>query len=859
MHELEGVAVAHRQDVGVVVEDVDHVDIVVQLARLFGVEELPHLEALPRRPADLVGGRRVDREAVAVEVDHKELHGVNGPGDDDAVDEPALRGHRRRAGLDDGLCDQDVHAVGHRRLLDALRDAHVGRQVRGVDLELASDGALDGPAVVEAAAEVHPAVLARQPLLQARVAAVRRQHRRPVDGAEHLRERDHRHVRELVEGDGLLLQRPPDHEESVAVVLVRVAEELVHDPVDDLRDLVHEGHDVVLEHLGRHAEVPDARHADDALDGDALDHRVHAGAVDAVHVVLDDVGAGLPETYGQQGPELDDGLLEDRRLHELGRLLVRAGELLVDFLHHALLLHPGLGAVPLLDLEVLVGHLHGHQRVEADRVDLRHHVLQGVQDEVVRVVRDDQRPRAERDADEDRDDDGEHGLRLHEGPDVEVEGEVQRLELPLVDVQPRRVLPPLVPPQVLRALRGVADAPLRVLLLQQREAQALELSAACGAVRCPRLAELLLHPGRHAAEVVDPERRVRGLDVLHLLLPLLHGGAPHHRRLRLLRQEAAVVGDHADPEHVAVVVPGAEALVAGALAPAPREPVVVVDVLQQRLLVGLDAALRARDHLRVGLVHVVGAQRRGRGELLRGVDPQERDDDHHDQHQEDHPAGGQLGELLAHPGLRLPLRVVHVDFDVVPVVVVAGVGALLLPAPLPRALRLPGLQDGLVQLQDPHEPQDTHDAPGPGTDLRCPGPPHVVQLLVVALDLLADGRVVEEERDGGHQVQPEEKSKQVVVLPQAGEDNLSRENDHADDHQAVKDLIRRLRGGEQPDVVAEKDPNSKEHGDSRENLALDDAPGNQPVGRYRRSRPGRARLFVLRVRAVGRHRRDPGP
>mmetsp|Transcript_33110 Transcript_33110/g.95178 ORF Transcript_33110/g.95178 Transcript_33110/m.95178 type:complete len:299 (-) Transcript_33110:1661-2557(-) len=298
MDELQRVAEAHRGDVRVLVEGVDHVDVLVPLLGLLGLQELAHPEALPRRPVHLERRRPLHHEAHEVEVDDEDLHGVLGARHDDAVDEAELGRHAGRALPDHGLRHQDLDAIDGGGALHSLGDAHVGREVGGVDLELAAHGALDGPAVVDAAAQVHAALSAHL-LLQPRVAAVGGEHRRAVHGPEDGHEGQHGHVRHLADLLRLLVRGPPDREEGVARVLVRRPVVLVHHPVHDLRDLVHEAHDLRLEHLRGDAEVLDPAAADDALHPRALHHHNDVGALGSPQVVRDDVGPGLAEAEGQ--------------------------------------------------------------------------------------------------------------------------------------------------------------------------------------------------------------------------------------------------------------------------------------------------------------------------------------------------------------------------------------------------------------------------------------------------------------------------------------------------------------------------------------------------------------------------------
>mmetsp|Transcript_60755 Transcript_60755/g.172694 ORF Transcript_60755/g.172694 Transcript_60755/m.172694 type:complete len:226 (+) Transcript_60755:1005-1682(+) len=223
--------------------------------------------------------------------------------------------------------------------------------------------------MVEPKAQVHAAVLP-EPLLQGWVPPVLRHDWGPVHCTEDPGEGQYRHVRQLADLLLIPLRRPPDHEELVAAVLVGGAVELVHHAVHYLGDLVHEGHDVVLQHLRCDTEVPDAGGTDDALDSGALHHRIHAGTVEHLHVVRDDVGPGLAEPQGQQGPQLDDRLLQDHGLHDLAcGLLGLACDDVDELLESVqLLLLSCLRFVHLLKLELLIGYFHRHEGVLTERV-----------------------------------------------------------------------------------------------------------------------------------------------------------------------------------------------------------------------------------------------------------------------------------------------------------------------------------------------------------------------------------------------------------------------------------------------------------------------------------------------------------
>mmetsp|Transcript_10237 Transcript_10237/g.32437 ORF Transcript_10237/g.32437 Transcript_10237/m.32437 type:complete len:236 (+) Transcript_10237:1026-1733(+) len=222
----------------------------------------------------------------------------------------------------------------------------------------------------------------------------------------------------------------PDEKEGLPYVLVGSPKILVHDPMDDLRHLVHKDHGLLLQDLRGDVEVLDLDVAVDGLDLPAGDHGVHAVAVVVLHVlqiVANDLRTGLPEPEGKQGAELDDGVLEDLGLH--GHLLVR-----LDTLPPLPRLRPVWARTDERDLEpmqpgiqwtqaalpeVLLGsllielhvpELDGVQRVLADQLHLVDHPLDGVKDEVVRVPAEEQRAQRQQDDDKDRADHAHDGL-----------------------------------------------------------------------------------------------------------------------------------------------------------------------------------------------------------------------------------------------------------------------------------------------------------------------------------------------------------------------------------------------------------------------------------------------------------------
>mmetsp|Transcript_31942 Transcript_31942/g.71915 ORF Transcript_31942/g.71915 Transcript_31942/m.71915 type:complete len:247 (-) Transcript_31942:1399-2139(-) len=245
--------------------------------------------------------------------------------------------------------------------------------------------------------------------------------------------------------------------------------ELIDDAVHDLRDLIHEGHDLALEHLGRSAEVPDPGGADYALDARAIDHGINSGTIGAVHVVLNDVRTRLSEAKRQQGAKLDDRLLEDHRLHELPRLL-SAVTLARQRVDHPLKLALPLLALPLLvhllDFELLISDLHRHKRALPEDFYLGDHVLNRVEHKRVRVVREEQGRCAEGHAHKERDHEREPCFRSTIGPKVEVEADVPFLVLRVGDAEPGGILLPLPNAEVFGACYWRVRLPLNLELNQ---------------------------------------------------------------------------------------------------------------------------------------------------------------------------------------------------------------------------------------------------------------------------------------------------------------------------------------------------------------------------------------------------------
>mmetsp|Transcript_83807 Transcript_83807/g.260446 ORF Transcript_83807/g.260446 Transcript_83807/m.260446 type:complete len:691 (+) Transcript_83807:56-2128(+) len=420
LKELRREGRAHGDEVAVRAEGLPDPVVVGPLLVLPDLADLPDLEVVLRDPVQLL---LLHLEPHVVEVDGVEPDGLLGTLHRDVVNQAADHRHLVAAEVEHEVRDEDPDPELLRGRLQARRHVDVRGEVRGVDLQLAADGALDGPAAVQAEAHAHAVAL--QALQQARVAAVLREHAGLVDLSHDLDERQHGHVREL----RLLVRggsgEAPDGEEGLADVLVGCAVEVVDATVDDLAHLVDEDHDLLPEHVGRQREVADAAEADDGVDLLPGHHGVHAGAVAAAHVLAYDLGAGLPEAQGEEPAELDDGLLQDDGLHGLLDLLHAEGLVkeLPDAAHVREPL-PALRALLLLTSELPVAELDRLQGVVLDGLHLGDHPLYGVQQQLVGVHVEGPRADAHGKADEDGLEHAQARLKLRDGPAVEGEHHV---------------------------------------------------------------------------------------------------------------------------------------------------------------------------------------------------------------------------------------------------------------------------------------------------------------------------------------------------------------------------------------------------------------------------------------------------
>mmetsp|Transcript_25174 Transcript_25174/g.72540 ORF Transcript_25174/g.72540 Transcript_25174/m.72540 type:complete len:812 (+) Transcript_25174:196-2631(+) len=760
--EFQGVPEPHGRDLRILIEEVHHVILLVPLVRFLRLEELSHAEPLLGGPIYPHRWRGLDGQAHAIQVDRIQLHGSHRTGDGHPVDEATLGRDGLRAYADHGLGNNDVHTIDLSRALDAFGYAHIRRQVRSVDFELAAHSALDGPTEVQATAEVHPTVFA-EALLQTRMPSICSKHRRSVYRTQDPRECEHRHVSQLRR----LVRRhvprpPPDHQEEIAIVLASVAMELVDHAVDNLGDLVHESHDTGLQNLRGSAEVADAGRADDAVDPGALNHGVHASAVDSFHVVLDDLSAGLSETKREKRTKLDDGLFKDDGLQQVRRRGLGVTEDEVpDHPHQRFFLLDLrlalLGAIHLLDLEFIVSKLHCGKRLVPDGLHLGDHVLDWVQHQPVRVIREHQRGNAQGDTNVYDDHQREDCVPKHEGTSVEIECDVPGLESCLVHQQRSSILPALRAPQIFGTPDGVVHIPIGVLLADDGYAYAVKSTAFNNvALIAERLAEQRLDPWRHAAEVEYPLGAVGGLHSGNLGCPSRRRGRPHPGELRIGTHLRFIPSDDAEPEQLGLIHIGAE-LPSWTLAGVARVPVVVIHILQKSALVlePHSLVIGELDEFRIGLIDDIRSIVRGSLELPRSVDVQELVEEQHREHQNDHTPRRELRKFLADPAF--PMQLVHaqVNIHVVPIVLV--IARIHRPGSA-TFFRLVGLVNRLVQFYDTDKADHPHEPSRASSYFRGSGAADVREVLLVAGDEILDARKVKDEGDRRYDVQNHEEA-----------------------------------------------------------------------------------------------------
>mmetsp|Transcript_80074 Transcript_80074/g.248509 ORF Transcript_80074/g.248509 Transcript_80074/m.248509 type:complete len:631 (-) Transcript_80074:970-2862(-) len=435
-----------------------------------GVVELLQLQQLAVLPALVLAGVRphpvlsLYEQGAAVQIDREEPRGRLGPLQLHVVNRAEVVRQALRASSHKRLAHEDHDPVLLRHGLQAHRHVDVGGEVGGVDLELRADRALDGPAEVQAEAQAHAVFVA--PREQRRVLPVLSQLPVAVRGGQDLDEGHDAQLGDLRAELGLVEPHAPDEKEGLPHILVRGPEVLVYNPVHDLRDLVHEDHRLLLQHLRGDGEVLDLAVAVDGLNLPPRDHRVHADVV-VVQVVADNLTASLAEAQREQGTELDDRVLQDLRLHRLSlllllpdllppddapaplhppprprQLLLLAVEVRLDRLQEgaeAGAEAPGLHRARLLvelRAPLLVAQLDGVERVLPYQLDLVDHPLDRVQHQVVRVRAEHQRAHGQGDDDEHRADHA-HGCLGDRAPaDVEQEQEGGGLCRPVLGAEP---------------------------------------------------------------------------------------------------------------------------------------------------------------------------------------------------------------------------------------------------------------------------------------------------------------------------------------------------------------------------------------------------------------------------------------
>mmetsp|Transcript_90529 Transcript_90529/g.210596 ORF Transcript_90529/g.210596 Transcript_90529/m.210596 type:complete len:292 (-) Transcript_90529:966-1841(-) len=158
LQELLLVALAHLSQLGVL--DKRLARLVARLALLFllALEELPHPVAVLGVPGLGELGLLHHREAAGVKVYAVKLQRHRRPRDHDAVHYPAELLGLVLAERNHLLGGEEPNAIGLGGVLHVLSDGYVGRDVGGIDLELAAHGTLDGPACVQAQVQLYSVV-----------------------------------------------------------------------------------------------------------------------------------------------------------------------------------------------------------------------------------------------------------------------------------------------------------------------------------------------------------------------------------------------------------------------------------------------------------------------------------------------------------------------------------------------------------------------------------------------------------------------------------------------------------------------------------------------------------------------------
>mmetsp|Transcript_75240 Transcript_75240/g.230190 ORF Transcript_75240/g.230190 Transcript_75240/m.230190 type:complete len:292 (-) Transcript_75240:471-1346(-) len=233
---------------------------------------------------------------------------------------------------------------------------------------------------------------------------------------------------------------------------------VVNAAVHDLRDLVHEEHDPLLEHRQGVVEVPDRGDADDDTHLLARAGGVHRRRGGALHVAADDLGPNLAEAQREQSAELDDCFLQHDRLHGLLRLFhifVPVDQLPTPAHLRELLLAPGLDQLLAAVLEV--PEPHRLQRVVLDGLHFRDHAFDGIQQQLVGVLGEGHGAQADGEAYEYGLQHVEARLHLRRGPDVEREQKAEVLLLIAVQAERHREFPFRAPQALGRRTRRLIE------------------------------------------------------------------------------------------------------------------------------------------------------------------------------------------------------------------------------------------------------------------------------------------------------------------------------------------------------------------------------------------------------------------
>mmetsp|Transcript_11898 Transcript_11898/g.32642 ORF Transcript_11898/g.32642 Transcript_11898/m.32642 type:complete len:242 (-) Transcript_11898:950-1675(-) len=240
----------------------------------------------------------------------------------------------------------------------------------------------------------------------------------------------------------------------------------------------------------------------------------------------------------------------------------------------------------------------------------------------------------------------------------------------------------------------------------------------------------------------------------------------HPRQFRAALKDILAIAGHSYPEGVRQEIVRAERH--RAFARICPEPVVIVDVLQERILVVWPRGGVVL-HVHEGLPDAICAPcGRGRNDR-RHIHRQVRQHQHHDQHQEDHAASGEGHELFAHTTLVVHLivglfRLLQLLL-VVPVFFQGvfpgeGDGAAALLADISAThLARNLLEVSPVQLHDAHQPQDPDHAAHRGAEAGRTAAARLVAVGLLGLGhLVRDPGQVQDDRARGHEVEPEEET-----------------------------------------------------------------------------------------------------